>query len=47
MAAAIVIFLAVATVAYGRATNYGQISLADLPRLFDVSTEFQRFIVDG
>ncbi|XP_048733179.2 peptidyl-glycine alpha-amidating monooxygenase B-like [Ostrea edulis] len=40
MAAAIVIFLAVATVAYGRATNYGRISLADLPRLFDDAALF-------
>ncbi|XP_061162895.1 peptidyl-glycine alpha-amidating monooxygenase B-like [Saccostrea echinata] len=39
MAAAIVGYLAVANIlvltAYGRATKYGQIALADLPRLFD------------
>lgn len=41
MAAAIVTCLAVAnifvTFAYGRSANYGKISIADLPRLFDVS----------
>lgn len=39
MAAAIVICLAniFVTFAYGRSANYGKISIADLPRLFDVS----------